>query len=231
MAEKLKSTLRTIPWFLPAKAAAFAAAWLWLPGWVFLLAALSLYLVPLFRPLSLAVPYIVLLFLMMITAPHAWAAIFFGFLFLLIVGIKDFLLIQRAPAYQALVYFLLFGVYLDFFIHTAHLGAADILPRSLWTALVFFLLARPIPEGEQRRVAGVALAAGTLLLWQWSWGLTFLPLNYFSQTALQFLAAMTFIEFLSEYGRGTLGRRKILTHFTIFFLCFAIVLAANSWRV
>jgi hypothetical protein len=231
MAEKLRSTLKTIPWFLPAKAAAFAAAWFALPGWAFLLVAVLLYLAPLFRPLSLAVPYIVLLFLMMITSPNAWAALFFGLLFLLIVGIKDFLLIQRAPAYQALVYALLFGVYLDFFIHTAHLAAPDILPRSLWTALVFFLLVRPIPEGEHGRIAGVALASGTLLLWQWSWALTFLPLNYFSQTALQFLAAMTFIEFLSEYGRGTLGRRKILTNFTIFFLCFAIVLAANTWRV
>jgi hypothetical protein len=48
---------------------------------------------------------------------------------------------------------------------------------------------------------------------------------------LQFLAATTYLELAGEYGNGRLERAKILAQFTIFFICFAIVLAANSWGV
>ena len=74
MGEKLKSIISPIPWFSLLKPLAAAAAWLWLPWWGFLVVILYCYLLPWFRPASLAAPFLVLLFLAFVITPTPLAA-------------------------------------------------------------------------------------------------------------------------------------------------------------
>ena len=103
MAEKLKSILRRIHWSSLLKAAIFAASWLLLPYWLFIIIALFLYFRPWFRVGTLIGPFFALLVLTDITAPGFFVALIFGALFYLTLLIKDLLILDRRSAYEVLI--------------------------------------------------------------------------------------------------------------------------------
>lgn len=236
MEGKLKSISRTTHWSLLAKAALLAASWYFLPGWAFTLLALGFYLVPLFRPAELALPFVLVMYLGLTTQSTIIGAALLGAAFYLLLGSKNLILVNRGAAYQALVYLIFFAFCLDFFAAGTQLGARNLFLGSAVLALVYFYLARGIgkhfdayrkPEGSET----LAFALASFVLWQWSWVLVFLPLNYFSQSALFFLGGATLAELISEYERGDLRRRKVLFQFSVLFIFFVLVLAANNWSV
>ncbi len=234
MAARLRSISGTIPWWLILKSALFAAAWLWAPFWLFLLIAAGLYFFPLFEPGAVLWPFLASLFFAAVLSPNWIAALALGATFYLILGIKDLILINRAPAFEALV-FLLFGLgFLNFFARF-RLSAPDLLPSAAGLGLMLLLLHRSLfryEKAENIGFGGLLLPGLLLFLWGgWAFALLFLPLNLFFGTAILLLASVSATELVLSRSQGTLDRREILVHFSILFAFIAIALAANTWKI
>src|SRR5882724_5769539 len=115
MAAKLKSITGRIHWFLLAKAAIFGFGWLVLPAWLFFALAAGLYFIPFFRPQKLLIPFLLVLGFALKAPVNFWAAIFLGCVFYCLLGIKDLVFIDRAAAYEVLVFLLAFLYIFAFF--------------------------------------------------------------------------------------------------------------------
>ncbi len=238
MEEKLRSISRTIPWSLALKAAAFGLGWYVLPFWLFLLLGLGLYFVPLFQPMHLLLPLLLTFFFAAVLAYSSWAALMLGIIFFFILGIKDLVFIRRGAAYETLIFLLFFLAFLNYFARFGAWGGWTDMGLGILVATVAALLLRGFvlyraPEAGEwaRRKRFVLFGLAGLLLWQWQAALLFLPLNFFYQTAILFLAAVVLAELFLAYAQGELTRRKILLHFSFLFVFVSFVLAANSWRI
>lgn len=247
MEVKLKSTSRTIPWSLLAKAAVFAVGWLVLPTGLFLaLAAVLYFLFPFFQPSRTLVPFLLVVLLATMPALRAvgpteglpggagWGFLLLGGTFFLILGIKELALIRRELAFEVVGLLLLFGYALNFFAAFDRFGKPAVLVASLGLAALFgWLLREAIRYGGEETASGTPRALlwgiGGYLVWQWALALTALPLNYFHQTALLLLGAATAAELLLAHAGGRLTRRVALMCFSVFLTLFALILAGNSW--
>lgn len=115
MAEKLKSILERAHWSSILRAAVFAAAWLFLPWWLFLLVAAYCYFFHFFQPWKTFVAFLCLLALTVAQSPSPLFALVFGVVFYYILLIKDLIVIDRRSAYEVLVLALSFFLIRDFF--------------------------------------------------------------------------------------------------------------------
>ena len=253
MAEKLKSISAQIPWYLAVKAAAFGFAWYAMPrGW-FLVVALGLYCIPLFHTLRLAVPMATLLIVsdLIPHGPYAGlVALALAGAFFLLDGVKNLVFIDRHAAYRALALVLLFAALALFF--SRAICSSDglcsppgmVVLESLIVAGVAFFVIRDILRSASHHAQESATAAAehlanshlvaglsTILLWELWWVLLFLPLNFFSQTALAFLAAVMVLELCELRISHRLDRRAILLHTSILITFLVVLLAANEWTV
>lgn len=238
MAAKLKSILERIPSSLLLRAIVFGAAWFWLPFWLFLIVALYLYLVPLFRPAKLALPFLILLVFAAVEPPNVWLAVLFSVLFYLILGIKDLILIERRSAYEVLVLLTLFLMTMKFFFRFDSWGSnAAFFYAILFGAVSFFLVRGfldycelPAPaEADAGKRRNIFVGFLTLTVWQFSLASLFLPLNFWYQSAIVFLAAAVFLELGIDYLGKKLGRRASLLSFSVFFAALVIILGSASW--
>src|SRR3990167_4928161 len=218
MAAKLSSISRTIPWSLLLRAGIFGAAWLLLPFWLFFLAALILYFLPVFQPLRLILPFALTVFFAGILSPNFWAAALFAALFFLILGIKNLTLVNRMAAYETALFLLLFLAYLNLFFH---------FPNSGRTAALYATFPKEWSPRHQAVIFGLA----GLLVWQWTWAVLFLPLNPFYQTALLFLFPAVLPRMFLDHLAAELGRRRILGYFSAFLVFASAILAANPWQL
>ncbi len=238
MEEKLKSISKTIPWSLALKAAAFGLGWYILPFWSFLLLGLGMYFIPLFQPVRLLLPFLLAVSFAAVLPYSPWAAVMLGVIFFFILGIKDLIFIRRGAAYETLVFLLLFLIFLNYFARFsvwndwAGLALGILAAAASAFLLRGFILYRVPAAGEwTRRKRFLLFSLAGLLLWQWQTVLLFLPLNFFYQTAILFLGAVALIELFLAYAQEELTKRKILVHFSFFFVLSSFILAANSWRI
>jgi hypothetical protein len=236
LSEKIKSVISLRG--LLFRAVVFGAAWLWLPFWLFLIIALYLYLAPLFRPAKFALPFLILLIFAAIEPPNVWLAVLFSSLFYLILGIKDLILIERRSAYEILVLTMFFFMAVKFFSRFDNWGSGAAFFYAALFGAVSFFLARdfldysclPDPSdayaGKRRDIFSGLLA---LMVWQFSLAALFLPLNFWYQSAIIFLAASVFL----ELGIGYLGKKSVrrasLVGFSVFFVVLVIILGSANW--
>ncbi len=240
MVARLRSISKTIPWWLTLKTTLVAAAWLWLPFWLFVVLAAGFYLFPLFEPLRFALPFLLLLISAAFLPVMFGTALILGAMYFLLLGIKDLILIHRFPAYESLLFTLYLLLFLNFFARFDRPDAAGAFLASLGVALAVSLLlwgffrygeASAGLELWPRRRLALTLGLVGFLLWQWLLVLLFLPLNFYFQTALLFLGAVSATELVFEYRQGSLSRRRALVHFSTALIFFAVILAANTWKV
>ena len=184
MVEKLKSILRRIPWSLALKAFVFGISWLLLPMWVFVFVALCSYLFPLFQSFKFASHFIVLLVLAISTDPSLSAAIFLSAVFYLLLGLKDFLFINRRATYEALILLFVFAISIRFYSLADHWSIPAFF-LAFFLGGLFFLLSREFPryagvasEGVFSFRWSIALFILSLLLAQLLVGILVLPLNF-----------------------------------------------------
>lgn len=177
MEERLRSILRRIHWSSLLKAAIFAAVWLWLPFWVFVLVAFYLYFIPWFKPGRLAFPFLALVVLAFLEAQSFPFALIFGAIFYCILLVRDLLVLDRRSVYEvivlALAFFFLRGFY-QFFNEgiggSTGSGGAALFYAFLVAAVIAALLrsflgafpedasltaSAPEAAGEKARTAGV----------------------------------------------------------------------------
>jgi len=240
MAAKLRSTLRQIPWSLASKATGLAFLWLFAPAWLFVVAALAAYFVPLFQPSRLALPALVALGLAVLIPQSAWAAALIGVLTFTILGAKDLILIDRPAAYETSVLILVFLAVVDFFRRFTTLERPAVALGALGLATVVFLLLDRMGEyiaaadevvrvrsSRRRRVLTWGVVA--LALWQMSLAALALPLGNFTQAALVFAAAAIAASIGLDYLGARLDRPRIIAHAGVFAAAAAAILLTNQW--
>ena len=218
------------------KAAVVGLVWMLLPYWVFLLAILGFYFIPIFKPHSLLLPLGAILFFAAIFPENWWMALTLAALFFLILGVKDLILVNRSQAYEVLAWFIVFLAALNFFIRFDRLDK----PMLAWSwviAAVFAItlknaasFASPAPIVWNRRSAVIFGVIG-LILWQWLMAIFFLPMNFLLQSALLMLVAIILAEILLDYFGEKLSSRRLLIYFSLFFVAMVVGLAATPWGV
>lgn len=192
MAAKLKSITNPIPWSSLLKPLAVALAWLILPWWAFLAIAAYCYLVPFFRPLSVAPAFLIFLFLALNSPSGLFQAVYAAVVLALILGIKDFVIVNRKAAYQLLVFLLSFaGCLLLYRVFSAWSLPTAFLSLGV-LALSWFWLLRSFPE--KRDIPALPSAIAALILFEVGAVIFFLPINFFAQAALLFFASILLFE-------------------------------------
>ena len=245
MEAKLGSISNRIYWSSLLKAAVFAAAWLFLPFWAFLLIALYLYFVPWFVPGRLMAPFLALLTLAYVqpipsSGVGAWFALIFGAIFYCILLVKDLLILDRRSMYEVLVLILIFLLLRDFYAAFAvgiggpGGGGAVLLYAFLLAGaitLLFrnFLGAFPGPTGASERPA-VWLVF--LLAFQLCVAGLFVPLDFIYQSAAIFLVVALIVDLTAERvfsGPEGLPRTKIFGTVGAILALLVLVLVSAKW--
>ncbi len=214
------------------KACIFSIGWLVFPFWAFLIISLYFYLVPLFQPFKLFVPFILTLLAAAILPYGFWFAVLLGILFFLLFGIKNLILVNRFDNHQLIVFLILFLMFFGFFWHFENWQRWTVSLISFGIGFFFFFLFKELAsysQGSSESKKIIVSVLGSFLLWQAAMVILFLPLNYFYQTALLFLSSVILTDILLEYLGGVIGRRKILADFSIFFVIAVVILTSANW--
>ncbi len=242
MAEKLKLISGRIHWSLVAKAIGIGLGWYVLPFWLFLVLAAYFYLRPLFRPFQFVFPFLV--FIVIISPAFfdksLWLAGLIAVGTFLVLGTKNLVLVERKSSYQIFILILLSLAFLAFFSDFQRWNGLGVVLGSFLVSLVFFLLVRNLIKYEDSvltevsfdiwKVTAVAGLAA-FLIWQALWVFLFMPFNYLSQAAALLVFSFSLIEILLAYLREDLTPRKILAHFSVFFVFMVLVLTGNKWSL
>lgn len=235
MEERLRSILRPTRWSLLSKTALFAVTWLVLPGWVFALIALYLYLAPWFQPWRLMIPFGLLLVLALTTPASIWLAILLGVAFYLVIGVKDLVFVNRHEPYQILmtILVLLYSLRYAFPLEGESslwwpFGLAIIVIALLWRLERIIRSAATQAEGQTtlRGILGPLLG---VLVWQSGVLIGMAPLPPLYQAALMVLTIACLLEFLFQYVRGSLSQQSLRVQVPLFLGLFVVVLATAPW--
>ena len=98
MAARLRLVHELIPWSLVIKGVLFAAAWFFLPFWLFVVAAAFLFFRPPFQGARFFPIFLFLLWLTSVLSPQPREIFFVSALFLVSLGIKNLVFVDRALA-------------------------------------------------------------------------------------------------------------------------------------
>jgi len=249
MVTKLKSVLKSPQLLLALKAAAFGIGLNFLPAALFVPLAILLYAIPFFRTIELTRPFFVLLVvsLLALRTVNRWdyslfLIVYFAFLFYLILGIKDLVVIKRAGWYRFLNLALVHMILLLFFYYNQEFFLIKLL--IVFCALLFLLKAcLPMPTGRQ--AVGKELLKNRLAVWliaflmaQGIWVIGLLPIGFINAANFGLLAYFIMLD-LAEYQlsgpayrqAGYLPRRRILTDTTIFVLLALLIFATSRWGI
>ena len=226
MVTKLKSVLKSPQLLLALKAVAFGAGLSFLPAVLFVLLAVLLYAIPLFRTIELIRPLSVLLIvsLLALQTVNRWdyslfLIIYFAFLFYLILGIKDLVVIKRAGWHRFLNLALVHMSLLLFFYYNQEFFLIKLL--VVFCAFLFLL-----KESFKNRLTAWLLA---FLMAQSIWVIGLLPIGFVNAANLGLLAYFIILD-LAEYQlSGHLPRRRILIDVTIFVLLALLIFATSRW--
>lgn len=252
---RISGTLNRLNHYFPPlrgpalRALLFALFWFFAPAWIFFLAAVALYFLPLQHVGKVTVPFFVLVLLSMMEPHGIILAVILGGLFFYILLIRDFLLIDRKSAYEILIFFLTFLALRLFYIDM-HPGIhlASILSAFL-IAIVFSLLIDGFTSSfdEQASSSGSTIDAGShssrrrlrrvaawlsfFIMWQVLIATLFLPLGGVAQSTIAFLIAIFLVDLVPFSLWEELSRARILGTSTVVFALLVIVLGAQGWRL
>ena len=237
MGVKLKSILKSTPWFLICKATALGVAWLTLPLWVFVALSLYFYFVPSFQSMRLWYPFLLTLIIAIMLDSTLGSAVLIAAAFYLLFGIKDLVFIDRLTAYRILVALLIVIFSLAFFVRfhpasTALFFAALVVPLSFFLLIRGFLIYRRIQGHESAHLTrreGVLTGIGAFALWQLASVLFFAPLEPAYRVLLFSVAALLSGYLLLSSLEGRLRRNDVITSFTVWFVSLVFILTLNEW--
>jgi hypothetical protein len=165
-----------------------------------------------------------------------WAALFLSALFFFILGVKDLILIDRVASFRFLLYLFLF---IAFFYSFSRFDYGLTLASFLWFFLLSLLFAFLLGNffgysrlgTEKKRFRSVSLALLTLLLFELTLVISFLPLNFLTATILTFVAAVILFELTADYFSGRLTSVRIMGYGTIFFVVYTLILASQGFSI
>jgi hypothetical protein len=240
MAAKLTSISRQIHWPLLIRAVIFAAAWWYLPAWLFVAVVCGIYFFPPFEVQRNFPAFFVLLGIAIATPPSVLMAVIYGVLFYYLLLIKDFLVVDRKSARTIFAMALSFLLFREFFL-TWHSGISS--GSLLWAwiiAAAFGILMNGViaarrgkeindERGSRARHAAVGVSAFFLL--EILAACLFLPMDFIDQSIVVFLAAAFLLDLVPAYFFRELEPRRIRTTAITLATLLVIVLASVKWGI
>lgn len=234
MEVKLRSIIRSTPWFSIIKAASLSLAWL-SPHlfWIYLFFAFYFYFSQSFYSIRLSLAFATILGFSSILDRTLHSAALLAVLFFLLFGIKDLAFTKRSRIHGVLL-FLMLLVLTGLFLHAFdEWSGIPLLITSAGFGILFFSLGKDlfrIIAGESWR-GRVPFVAGllSLLAWQLVWTLLFLPLGFLHR---YLFALLVFIVCGSLIALGFQGKRTVsslLVGFSLFFALAVVLLVSVRW--
>lgn len=222
MVEKLKSIAKQIHWSLLLKVGLFLIVWSVCPTWLSMLVGALLYFVPLFRPGALLVSFLVFLCITTIFPHTVFFGIVVGILLFLILGIKDFLFVDRNSAYEILALMEIAIMYLYTFGVASTSGGSlqllSIIPAGICVLLFMNMGKYAIP-----------FSLFGFFLWQLAVVLLTAPIPPIYQAVIEFLATLFLIESFLDYTSKRLTKERAIIYLLGFFSILVIILSSIEW--
>lgn len=243
MALGLKLTSAPIRWSLAVKAAIFGAAWFFLPLWFFLLLAAYFYFRPFFQPARLLAPFLVLLYFAAAEPRSVWLAIIFSALFYLVIGIKDFHIIDRRSVHEVLVLLLTFLVLEKFYSKVSGWDSAWSTLGALGIGAAVFLFGKEVfarnslpsggtsPDSVGIKKKNIALLVLALASFELILGALFLPISFLYQAAIALVGVTVFFEVTADFLSGRLERKRVLSDVLVGLVFLVVILGAAPWTL
>jgi hypothetical protein len=226
------------------RAVVFALTWAFLPWWLFIPIALSIYFVPLSEAKITIAPFLILLVLCL-THPAGWFfTVIFGLLFWYILLIKDLYIIDRKSAYEILALTLIFLLLRVFYL--AMDGRAGMLVvlyafvvAGLFSGLMSGFMGRfssinvaePDATSPQKPLHRTIVVVAFLLFFQLLITGLFLPLDFIYQSVVVFLFVTLIFELFPLYFFGNFSRTKLLATASVVFALLVLVLGSARWQL
>ena len=232
MAVGLKSVFKNPSWLLRFKALVYAAAlfWVWLgaaegellPLFAFLFVASFFYFSSLSRAILLLPSFILIVVLSLVAARLTVAAVLAGFLFYVLIALKDYFFVNR----QTWHFVLNFTV-------AAWAGvSAFIFPEYLpLLGLAYFLLLYEAVRSLSVTANFLFGFVGATILYQIAWALSLLPIGFASQAALAALFYYVGRELMTAYTAKQFLNVYALRLATIALLVSTAVFLVSDWAI
>lgn len=236
MAIKLRLALQNHQLQLVFKAAVFAAllALVKLSGFgiisvaLLLAGVLLLYFQPIFQSLTYFIPltiFLITALLVVYQTPghYFWPAVLFlSLLFYLLLGVKNIFFVTRERLYFL---FNLAILYLIFFLFFASAKEFFFIPKLILLFMITMFIFGEIIR-FRRPLVNAVLA---LLLIQFIWAISLLPIGFFQSTNLAFLAVLALSDFTRSYFRQSLTLRRSLRKAILFAALASLILLTSKW--
>jgi hypothetical protein len=231
MAEKLKSALKIIHWSLAFKAILAGLSWIYFPWWLSVFVLLGIYFVPLFQTRHLFVPFSIAVVLGWILPANSFAGLMIALEMYILLGIKDFIFINRKGAFQILAALFLAeaGVVIYSVPDNWLIGS---FMYSLLFGLVYYFSGKKLFDlsSESSKNGGKSvIAVFSFLLVQISFALNFLPISSLYKSLLLILASVIFFEWQNFLFSGDLTKNKIISYAMFFVGLTVLIFAGVSW--
>ena len=164
-------------------------------------------------------------------------ATFLAFLFFVILGLKDLVLIKRRSWYLFLNFSLFYLVFLNFFlIDKSSLFVGKWL---LFLVLIFGLsrellmvLIAPAEESKTKRTRLlVTSVVMTMIVGQLIWLVSWLPISFLSSANFMILVIFLFSDLSLHHFWGKLRKRIIFKDLLLFLILSLVILLSSSWRL
>ena len=210
----------------------------WLFAVVFIMVALYLY----FRPslngsqfilsfLVLLIVSFVLIFNPILQFPNSLIAVFFGFLFFLLLGVKNLIFVNRQPFYYLFNGLLLLVIFIFFFwTGNSHLFFIKYLSVFFAVAFLFREFLTFSINGFSNSTKKNLIVYGTaFLILQLLWAITLLPISFLNAAALALLIVMILQDFIVHHFSGTMSRQIVLRNVTVFLILSLVIFGASNW--
>ncbi len=162
------------------------------------------------------------------------AAGFLGFLFYLLLGIKNLSFIHRKESYYFLTGCLLLMIFSLLFSADR---TGDFLLKSFIAVSGVYLVFREsfdlfTAESNGLRVSlfkSSTAAIFSLLLFQGVWGISLLPIGFINSASLVLLFVLVLEDLAINHWEGTLTRRLMLRDASLFMFAVALIFAGSKW--
>lgn len=235
MEAKLRSIIKSTPWFLIIKAVSLSLTWLY-PRlfWAYLFLAFYFYFSQSFYSIRLSLAFATILGFSTLLDRALTSALLLAILFFLLLGIKDLAFTKRSRMHGVLL-FLVLTALTGLFLHAFdEWGGTSLLLASAGFGILFFLLGKDlfrIVAGESSWYGRVPFVVGlvSFLIWQLLWALLFLPLGFLHRYFLALLVLLVGGWLIALKLRGKLTVPALIVGFSAFFAFAVVLLVSVRW--
>ena len=211
----------------------------WLFAVVFILVSFYLYFRPSLNGSQFILSFLVLLATSLLIIKSSFIVygslfivVFFGFLFFLLLGVKNLIFINRQPFYYLFNGLLLLVIFISFFWS----GNSQLF--FIKYLLIFFAIAFLFREFLTFSIDGFSnstkknlIVYGTaFLVLQLLWAITLLPISFLNAAGLALLIVMILQDFIVHHFSGTMSRQIVLRNVTVFLILSLVIFGASKWQ-